>query len=285
MGEGGLTLVTGGTGRQGGAVVRHLLARGAPVRVLTRDPQSLAARRLSAQGVQVRRGDLDDEASLDDALRGVGAVFSVQDYWQPGVGATGEVRQGKNLVDAAARAGVGLFIQSSMAGDVLVPEVPHFASKHAVTEYLKTSGIPSVVLGLVVFMDNFVQPRVGRLMMPTLAGGLGSHTPLQLLATDDVGAAVARITESPDGYLGRRFDLVGEVLTVSQMRATYRRELNRPMLAWAFPRPMLRRISTEFAEQLAWHRRSGWPATTSSGVGEQMTDLATFLRIHRPTLW
>src|ERR1035437_4513994 len=39
----GPVLVTGATGRQGGTVVRHLLARGACVRALTRNPDSAGA--------------------------------------------------------------------------------------------------------------------------------------------------------------------------------------------------------------------------------------------------
>ena len=41
-----LILVTGATGRQGNAVWRHLLARGFPVRALTRDPDKPDARAL-----------------------------------------------------------------------------------------------------------------------------------------------------------------------------------------------------------------------------------------------
>ena len=55
-----LFLVTGATGRQGGAVARHLLKRGHRVRALTRDPSKSAARALAGMGAEVVRGDLDD---------------------------------------------------------------------------------------------------------------------------------------------------------------------------------------------------------------------------------
>ena len=61
-------LVTGTTGKQGGAVVRALLQAGRPVRALTRDPSSAAGKALAAQGVEVVKGDLNDTASLDAAL-------------------------------------------------------------------------------------------------------------------------------------------------------------------------------------------------------------------------
>lgn len=71
-------LVAGVTGQQGGAVAAHLLASGWRVRGLTRNPAAAAARTLAATGVDIVDGDLEDPASLDEALRGAHAVFSVQ---------------------------------------------------------------------------------------------------------------------------------------------------------------------------------------------------------------
>ncbi len=66
-------LVTGATGHIGGEVVARLLAAGAEVRALTRNP---AAARLPA-GVAMVAGDLTVPESLDDGLEGVDAVFLV----------------------------------------------------------------------------------------------------------------------------------------------------------------------------------------------------------------
>src|SRR5262249_220846 len=46
-------LVTGATGRQGGAVARSLLARGIPVRALSRNPDKPACRALAQAGAEV----------------------------------------------------------------------------------------------------------------------------------------------------------------------------------------------------------------------------------------
>ncbi|QDQ14544.1 SDR family oxidoreductase [Streptomyces spectabilis] len=64
-------LVTGATGRVGGAVVAQLHAAGVPVRALVRGEADFP------EGVQAVRGDLGDPASLDAALEGVDAVFLV----------------------------------------------------------------------------------------------------------------------------------------------------------------------------------------------------------------
>ena len=47
-----LVLVTGATGKQGGAVVEALLIRGHQVRALTRNSASSAANRLREQGLE-----------------------------------------------------------------------------------------------------------------------------------------------------------------------------------------------------------------------------------------
>ncbi|MFC8627954.1 NAD(P)H-binding protein [Streptomyces anulatus] len=64
-------LVTGATGRVGGAVVTQLHAAGVPVRALVRGEADFP------EGVQAVRGDLGDPASLVTALEGVDSVFLV----------------------------------------------------------------------------------------------------------------------------------------------------------------------------------------------------------------
>src|SRR5262249_61196748 len=88
-------LVSGATGRQGGAVVRALLALGYPVRGLTRNLDSEKARALAALGVTLVKGDLDDPASLRAAVEGAYGVFSVTDFWEHG--REGEIPRGSDL--------------------------------------------------------------------------------------------------------------------------------------------------------------------------------------------
>ena len=109
-----IVLVAGATGRQGGAVVRHMLPKGWRLRALTRNPKSYAARQLAEKGVELVEGDMDDPASLERAARGVYGIYSVQDFWT--VGARREVQQGKNLADVAKKAGVEHLVYSSVGG-------------------------------------------------------------------------------------------------------------------------------------------------------------------------
>ena len=67
-------LVTGGTGTVGSQVVRELLARGAQVQVLTRDPAKAA--KLPA-GVKAVTGDLSKVETVKRVFKGVDGVFLV----------------------------------------------------------------------------------------------------------------------------------------------------------------------------------------------------------------
>jgi len=57
-------LITGVTGHQGGAVARALQSSGFRLRGLTRKPESDRAAELARRGVDIVKGDLDDEATL-----------------------------------------------------------------------------------------------------------------------------------------------------------------------------------------------------------------------------
>jgi uncharacterized protein YbjT (DUF2867 family) len=79
-------LVTGATGKQGGATARQLLKAGAKVRALTRKPDGKSAQALQAAGAEVVKGNLNDPASLDAAMKGIDGVFSVTNFWEFGTG-------------------------------------------------------------------------------------------------------------------------------------------------------------------------------------------------------
>ncbi|MCL6707213.1 NmrA family NAD(P)-binding protein [Pseudomonas sp. R2.Fl] len=102
-------LVTGGTGGQGGSVVKKCVEKGTSVRALVRDPGSASARALCAAGADVVRGDFADEASLRRAMKGVRGVFSMQQDGAPPA-------QFQNLIGAAVSLGVEQYIHSTVSG-------------------------------------------------------------------------------------------------------------------------------------------------------------------------
>lgn len=112
------TLVTGGSGFVGRAVVVELLSAGREVRVLARNPDPPALRGLK---VEVVLGDLRDQASLVKALKGCRRVFHVAaDYrlWvpDPGVMYAINVEGTKNLLACAREAEVERLVYTSTVG-------------------------------------------------------------------------------------------------------------------------------------------------------------------------
>src|SRR5438094_1040433 len=97
-------LITGVTGNQGGAVAQALQGSGFHLRGLTRKPESERAAALARRGVDVVKGDLDDEGRLRRAVAGAWGVFGVQDTWEARV--EREETQGKRLATRAREAGV-----------------------------------------------------------------------------------------------------------------------------------------------------------------------------------
>jgi uncharacterized protein YbjT (DUF2867 family) len=281
-----LILVTGATGKQGGAVVRHLLRAGFPVRALTRTANSPASKRLERQGVEVVTGDLGDRISLDRPVSGVYGVFSVQNYWEKGVGFAGEIQQGKNLADAAKEAGVRHYVQSSMATGKDFQSIEHFESKSVVEAYVAQIGLPYTIVGTVYFMENLLDPKMGGSMtFPTLSGSLGPEILFHLLTVDDLGGIVAAIFQDRGRFLGQKVDMASDRLTIAQMKNIYQQNSGRHPKPWRIPTWLLKLLNREFAQQLQWHNKPGWTFELDSvrSIYPDLTNFQQFLRQHQIT--
>src|SRR5215472_10382544 len=166
-------LITGATGQQGGAVAQALQGGGFHLRGLTRKPEGERAAALARQGIEVVKGDLDDEATLRRALAGAWGVFSVQNTAEAGV--EREEEQGKRLATLAREAGVEHFVYTSVGSADKRTGVPHFDNKWRIEETVRGLGFPShVILRPVFFMDNLLAPF--SLQGSTLSWALGRGT-------------------------------------------------------------------------------------------------------------
>src|SRR5450631_3251627 len=103
-------VVTGSTGKQGGAVARGLLERGHKVRAVTRDPNSSQAKLLATAGATLVATSLEDTAAIAKALEGATSLFAMTT--PSGGGTDSETRQGVAAADAAKAAGVHLVFTS-----------------------------------------------------------------------------------------------------------------------------------------------------------------------------
>ncbi len=243
-----IIIVTGATGQQGGASARHLLARGWKVRALTRDVNKPAALALAAAGAEVAQADNEDRASLDRAMQGAYGAFSVQNFWLPGVGAEGEIRQGVNIADAAKAAGIEHFVYSSVGAAHRGMGQAHFASKWEIEQYIQSLGLPYTILRPVAFMDNYHWQRAAITNGAFTGWGLRPDKGLQLIAADDIGAFAELVFSNPQDYLGKTHELAGDELTEPQITTTFTKVIGRPV---QLAQPSLPEGATPAHEQMA----------------------------------
>ncbi len=203
--DGAPVLVVGATGDLGGRVVRELLARGNHVRALVREGSD--ADSLAADGVEIARGDLLDPDSLERALRGARAVVTTATgYRRKGSDPAVDDQGNRNLVDAAARAGVGRFVFTSVATADQAESVAPFWQKKLTEDYLERSGVPFVAIrpGTLVGGEQDFWERDLRKDRLTAFGD--PDTPHTLVHIDDVAAYLARAIDEPNA-VGRRIEI------------------------------------------------------------------------------
>jgi uncharacterized protein YbjT (DUF2867 family) len=209
-------LVTGATGNQGGAVVDHLLDAETDFEVLglTRDASSDAAAALEDRGVEMVEGDLDDTDSLRPHVDRTDAVFAVTNFWTQGYET--QVQQGENLADAAAEEGVDQFVFSGVGSHETDTGVPHFDSAWDIEQYVRDLDLPLTVLQPVFFFQNFEAFAEDIVEDGTLAFPLEEGVSLQMVDVDDVGRAAAVALADPETFVGERFELAGDDLTLEE---------------------------------------------------------------------
>ena len=221
--------VTGATGQQGGAVARKLLEEGWKVRALTRDLDKPAAQELKALGAEIVPGDMDDRAQLDAAFQGAYGVFSVQNFWLPGVGFEGEIRQVKNVAEAAKAAGVQHLVYSSVGAAHRGMGQKHFESKWMIEQHIHSLDIPFTILRPVAFFENFNWERA-YILNGTFNGlGLRPEKERQLIGVDDIAVFAALAFANPSEYAGKTIELAGDALTESQLADTFTKVIGRPV--------------------------------------------------------
>lgn len=199
-------LVYGATGSQASPTVWKLLERGHVPFVLTRHPERAAA--MAAAGAQIVAGDMSDMASLEAASAGMDAVALMVPFFLDNP--MNAPQYGRNAVDAARAAGVKLIVYntSGPTPDQYVGE-PGMDMRVGMIEYLRASGVPSIVIAPTGYMENFLGPWTApnvavrdQLTYPNTA-----ETRVGWIASDDVGALVAAAVERPE--------LAGSVFKVS----------------------------------------------------------------------
>lgn len=262
---GDVVAVVGATGRQGSAVVHHLLSDGWAVRALSRNIAMPAARSVEARGARLHQVDAEDVQSLVTAFDGAYGVFNVQNPMTAGL--DGEIRQGRNVALAAAESGVRHVVYGAAGIGPMRTGVGSWDSKITVAEAFRQKGLPLTVLRPMAFMelmtDPSFYPRVSVWhVMPRL---MGRSRPVGWLSTDDLGAVVARMFAAPDRWVDRELSLVADIQSIEQCRAVWAEVDGRaprpvPMPVWMFERF----VGTDLTTMWRWLRTAQFEMSTAT---------------------
>src|SRR5687768_9014969 len=249
-------LITGATGKQGGATARALAGGGFKLFAMTRTPDSDAAKAVaSAAGAEIVQGDLDDAASLRNVLKGIWGVFAVQNTWEAGV--EREEEQGKRLASLAREAGVQHYVYTSVGSAHRNTGIPHFDNKYRVEETIRAAGFPSyVIFRPVFFMENLTSPWF--LTGDTIYAAMRPNLKLQMISVDDIGRYVARGFTNADKLNRREIDLAADELTMPDAVMHLSRGLGRNISFVEIPISDVRKNSEDFAIMLEWFDRVGY---------------------------
>jgi uncharacterized protein YbjT (DUF2867 family) len=247
-------VVTGSTGKQGGAVVRGLLERGHQVRAITRDPNSIQAKSLANAGAALVTASLEDRAALTRALEGATSLFAMT---TPFGGTDAEIRQGVASADAAKAAGVHL-VFTSVGSANRQTGVPHFDSKYEVEKHIAKVGVRATILAPVAFMENlfFIREQLAK---GTYASALSPTRALAQVAVSDIGAVAVRVLEEPARFTDKRFDLAGDELSGNDAMSILSRVTGRSFSYYQVPLDVVRqRMGEDAVKMYEWFDRVGF---------------------------
>lgn len=277
-------LVTGATGRQGGAVAGHLINRGFKVAALTRDPSKPAARELALQGAELVRGDLDDPASLAQELEGLYGVYSVQAFTEES-GTENEVRQGFALADLAQEWGVKHFVYSSVGGADRQTGIAHFESKWKIEQYIRELDLPYTILRPVFFMENFQTYMREQILSGVLPMPLDPTRALQMIAVDDIGGIAALAFEHPGKWLGKEIELAGDEKPMPQVAQIFTSLLGFQVNYFQVPwEQFSQHAGEEMTKMFRWFNNYGYHCDIAA-LRQEYPQLATLEQVLRNENW
>jgi dihydroflavonol-4-reductase len=278
-------LVTGATGKVGGAVARAALARGHEVAALVRDPGK--AGRILPPEVELLRGDATDPASVQAAARGCELVFNAMglpEQWSADEEVFERVnaRGTENVIRAARGAGVRRVVHTSTI-DVFHAErgarfdeseladyakgTPYERSKQRAEELaLAARGDMELVIcnpaGVYGPTPASSVSIDGEMFAPLVAGRLPALPPGGLGVCFDAGVAEGHLLAAERGRDGERYILCDRHVSVRELAETVVAVARRGRVPPTLPAP-LARVLAAAGEALA--RVAGLPPLLARG--------------------
>jgi uncharacterized protein YbjT (DUF2867 family) len=228
----------------------------------------------ASTAVEWARGDLMDPVSLDAALKGVDVVVtSANGYMKESLEA--DFQGNKNLIEAAARAGVKRFVFLSIVACEDAPAVPHFHAKKVAEDLIKASGLSYVIVRAPAFLDQSTDYIADGVKAGRFYAVGDKSTKWSYVLTADLADAIARAATYPSEEIANQSIDIGwrdGPKSQGELAALISQATGKPLRLWVMPWmvfSLLMRFIKPFSElgydfiQMFLFFRTGHP---SSGI-------------------
>jgi NAD(P)H dehydrogenase (quinone) len=227
-------VITGITGKIGGALARALLAANQPVRAVVRDADKGAV--WAAQGCEVALAEMHDEIALTAAFEGAEAAFVLPPpNFDPAPGFPEARAFAKATRNALVSSNISKVIYLSTVGAQATKE--NLLTQHTISEEIfRTLPIPVTFFRPAWFMENLswdVAPARDNGVIQSFLQPLDK--PVPMVATIDIGHMAARLLR--ETWTGHRVvELEGpHRVTPHEIATTFSKVLDRPVQAEVVP--------------------------------------------------
>jgi len=230
-------LVTGATGKTGGAVVRQLLGQDYPVRALARRADERAAR-LRAAGADVIIGSLEDYHALAAAMNGAHRAYFCPPL-EPGT-----LRRASLFAAAAQAARLEVVVElTQWVADAVHPAVHAREKWLSHEQFVRASGFDVITVRPGWFADNYFAvlgpaAQFGRMALPL---GEGLNAPP---SNEDIARVIVGGLTNPAPHVGKAYRPTGpSLMDPDQIAAAIGAALGRPVRYQDAPLPLFLKVA------------------------------------------
>lgn len=215
--------VTGATGQLGRLVINALLKKVPASEIIAAVRHPEKASDLAALGLQVRKADYSQPATLDAAFQGVDKLLLIS---SSEVGQ--RVAQHTAVINAAKHAGVKLLAYTSLLH--ADKSILGLGEEHRATEaLLRESGLPVVLLRNGWYTENYAASIAPALAHGAFIGAVGNGRIASAAREDYAQAAAAVLTQ--EGQAGKVYELAGDdSYTLAEFSAEIARQSGKPVV-------------------------------------------------------
>ena len=222
--NGKLVVMTGGSGFLGNYVAQDLLARGARLRIASRNPEKAFSLKPQANlgQLQLARCDITNPRSVAAIMQGADAVVNLVGSFEGDLVELMGHASGR-LAQAARAAGAQAFVQISAIGaDADSEGATDYARGKGLGERLVLEAFPKATIlrpSLIFGKDDaFINMFAGLIQSMPVLPVFGPQAKMQLVYVDDVAQAIVTALADPARHGGKTYELGGpEQLTMLEI--------------------------------------------------------------------